>query len=164
MYYCCILQSTLYSNKELSGFKLSSPVIPLQWPLCLVSIDLAPRSHIHLFTLLTTITASSLRSRMASLVASRNVTLWALYYIFMALYYLLGIKIQHLLSCGLPYIMYILLILVIILHLPTVVEKQGKFGGFDSCYWPSNLTQIGFNSSVNQPVWPWNLMNNLEKH
>ena len=112
------------------------------WPLCLVSIDLAPRGHIHLFTLHTTITATSLRSRMASLVASRNVTFWALYCIFIPLYYLLDIKIQHLPSCGLPYIMYILLILVIILHLPTVVEKQGKSGGFDSCYWPSNLTQL----------------------
>ena len=36
--------------------------------------------------------------------------------------------------------------------------KQGKSEGFDSCDRPSNLTQIGFKSSIFQPVWPWNLM------
>ena len=41
--------------------------------------------------------------------------------------------------------------------------KQGKSEGFDSCDRPSNLTQIGFKSSIFQSVWPWNLMNNLEK-
>ena len=30
--------------------------------------------------------------------------------------------------------------------------------GFDSCDRPSNLTQIGFKSSIFQPVWPWYLM------
>ena len=38
------------------------------------------------------------------------------------------------------------------------IDKQGKSEGFDSCDWPSNLTQIGFKSSIFQPVWPWNLM------
>ena len=37
-------------------------------------------------------------------------------------------------------------------------EKQGKSEGIDSCDRPSNLTQIGFKSSIFQPVWPWNLM------
>ena len=37
-------------------------------------------------------------------------------------------------------------------------KKQGKSEGFDSCDRPSNLTQIGFKSSIFQPVWPWNLM------
>ena len=37
-------------------------------------------------------------------------------------------------------------------------EKQGNSAGFDSCDWPSNLTQIRFKSSIYQPVWPWNLM------
>ena len=37
-------------------------------------------------------------------------------------------------------------------------SEQGKSEGFDSCDWPSNLTQIGFESSIFQPVWPLNLM------
>ena len=32
--------------------------------------------------------------------------------------------------------------------------KNGKSEGFDSCDRPSNLTQIGFKSSIFQPVWP----------
>ena len=43
------------------------------------------------------------------------------------------------------------------------IPSQGKSEGFDSCGWPSNLTQIGLKSSINQLVWPWNLMNDLEK-
>ena len=31
-------------------------------------------------------------------------------------------------------------------------KNQGKSEGFDSCYRPSNLTQIGFKSSIFQPV------------
>ena len=34
--------------------------------------------------------------------------------------------------------------------------KQDKSEGFDSCDWPSNLTQNGFKSSIFQPAWPWN--------
>ena len=43
--------------------------------------------------------------------------------------------------------------------------KQGKSQGFDSCDKPtgSNLTQIGFKSSIFQPAWPWNLMDDLAK-
>ena len=41
--------------------------------------------------------------------------------------------------------------------------KQGKSEGSDSCDRPSNLTQIGFKSSIFQPVWPWNLMDDLKK-
>ena len=41
--------------------------------------------------------------------------------------------------------------------------KQGKSEGFDSCDWPSNLTQIGLKSSTFQPVWPWKLMDDLEQ-
>ena len=41
-------------------------------------------------------------------------------------------------------------------------RKQGKSEGFDSCD-RLNPNQIGFKSSINQPVWPWNLMNDLEK-
>ena len=41
--------------------------------------------------------------------------------------------------------------------------KQGKSGGFDSCDRPSNLTQIRFKSSIFQPVWPWKLIDDLEK-
>ena len=33
-------------------------------------------------------------------------------------------------------------------------HQQGKSEGFDSCDRPSNLTQIGFESSIFQPVWP----------
>ena len=40
---------------------------------------------------------------------------------------------------------------------------QGKSEGFDSCDRPSNLTQIGFESSIFQPVWPLNLMDDPEK-
>ena len=41
--------------------------------------------------------------------------------------------------------------------------EQGKSEGFDSCDRPSNLTQIGFKSSIFQPVWPWNLMDDPKK-
>ena len=41
--------------------------------------------------------------------------------------------------------------------------QQGKSEGFDSCDRPSNLTQIGFESSIFQPVWPWNLMDDPQK-
>ena len=41
--------------------------------------------------------------------------------------------------------------------------QQGKSEGFDSCNRPSNLTQIGFKSSIFQPVWPWNLMDDPNK-
>ena len=41
--------------------------------------------------------------------------------------------------------------------------KQGKSEGFDSCDSPSNVTKIGFKSSIFQPMWPWNLMDDLEK-
>ena len=40
--------------------------------------------------------------------------------------------------------------------------KQDKSEGFDSCDRPSNL-KLGFKSSIFQPVWPWNLMDDLEK-
>ena len=43
------------------------------------------------------------------------------------------------------------------------MPSQGKSDGFDSCDWPSNLTQIGLKSPINQPVWPWNLTNDLKK-
>ena len=43
-------------------------------------------------------------------------------------------------------------------------DKQGKSEGFDSCDRPRNLTQIGLKSSIFQPVWPWNLMDDLEKN
>ena len=46
----------------------------------------------------------------------------------------------------------------------STVFEQGKSEGFDSCDWPSNLTQIGFKSSIFQPVWPWKLMDDPEKH
>ena len=49
------------------------------------------------------------------------------------------------------------------LHFITKETKQGKSEGFDSCDQPSNLTQIGFNSLIFQPVWPWNLMDDLKK-
>ena len=41
--------------------------------------------------------------------------------------------------------------------------KQGKSEGFDSCDRPSNLAQIWSKSSIFQPVWPWNLMDDLGK-
>ena len=44
------------------------------------------------------------------------------------------------------------------------VSKQGKSEGFDSCDRPSNLTQIGFKSSIFQPVGPWNLMDDPKKN
>ena len=47
------------------------------------------------------------------------------------------------------------------LHL--LPSEQGKFEGFDSCDRPSNLTEIGFESSIFQPVWPLNLMDDREK-
>ena len=44
----------------------------------------------------------------------------------------------------------------------TLGLKQGKFEGFDSCDRPSNRAQIWPESSIFQPAWPWNLMDNLE--
>ena len=41
--------------------------------------------------------------------------------------------------------------------------QQGKSEGFDSCDRPSNLTQIGVNSLIFQPMWSWNLMDDPEK-
>ena len=41
--------------------------------------------------------------------------------------------------------------------------KQGKSEGFDSCDQPCNLTQMGFKPSIFQPLWPWSLMDDLEK-
>ena len=51
-----------------------------------------------------------------------------------------------------------------ILHITRKRKKeQGKSEGFDSCDRPSNLTQIGFKSSIFQPMWPLNLMNDIKK-
>ena len=47
------------------------------------------------------------------------------------------------------------------IYAPTT--EQGKSEGFDSCDRSSNLTQIGFKSSIFQPVWPWNLMDDPKK-
>ena len=44
----------------------------------------------------------------------------------------------------------------------TIRTKQGKSEGFDSCDRPSNLAQIWSKSSIFQPVWPWNLIDDLE--
>ena len=41
--------------------------------------------------------------------------------------------------------------------------EQGKSEGFDSCDRPCNLYQIWSKSSIFQPVWPWNFMNDVEK-
>ena len=41
--------------------------------------------------------------------------------------------------------------------------KQGKSEGFDNCDRPSNLAQIWSKSSIFQPVWPWNFMDDLGK-
>ena len=43
-------------------------------------------------------------------------------------------------------------------------KKQGKSEGFDSCDRPSNFTQVGFKSSIFQPVWPWNLIDDLKNN
>ena len=42
-------------------------------------------------------------------------------------------------------------------------KKKGKSEGFDSCDRPSNLTEIGFESLISQPVWPRNLMDDPEQ-
>ena len=44
------------------------------------------------------------------------------------------------------------------------IVKQGKSEGFDSCDRPSNLTRSAFKSSIFQPAWPWNLMQNNRPH
>ena len=44
-----------------------------------------------------------------------------------------------------------------------VIDEQDKSEGFYSCNRPSNLTQIWFKSSIFQPVWPWNLMDDPKK-
>ena len=55
-----------------------------------------------------------------------------------------------------------------IVHYPNfpriqIDSKQGKSEWFDSCDRPSNLTQIEFKSSIFQPVWPWDLMDDPKK-
>ena len=40
--------------------------------------------------------------------------------------------------------------------------QQGKSEGFDSCERPSNL-KLDSNRQFFPPVWPWNLMEDLEK-
>ena len=49
------------------------------------------------------------------------------------------------------------------LHQSDRLKQQGKSEGFDSCDRPSNLTLIGFKSSIFQPLWPWNLMDDPPK-
>ena len=44
------------------------------------------------------------------------------------------------------------------------IKKQDKYDGLDNCERPCNLTQTGFKSSIFQPMWPWNFMDDLEKH
>ena len=41
--------------------------------------------------------------------------------------------------------------------------KQGKSEGFDRCDRPRNHTQIRVKSSIFQPMWSWNLMDDPEK-
>ena len=48
-------------------------------------------------------------------------------------------------------------------NISNVNFTSNKFEGFDSCDRPSNLTHFGFKSSTFQPVWPWNLMDDLKK-
>ena len=50
-----------------------------------------------------------------------------------------------------------------ILDISDLYLERGKSEGFDSCNQPSNLTQIGLKSLIFQPVWPWKLMDHLEK-
>ena len=45
----------------------------------------------------------------------------------------------------------------------TDIIKEDKSEGFNSYDRPSNITQIGFKSSIFQPVWPWNFMEDIEK-
>ena len=51
----------------------------------------------------------------------------------------------------------------LIKELDVIVHKQDKSEGFDTCDRPSNPTQTGFKSSIFQPVWPWNLIDDPEK-
>ena len=72
--------------------------------------------------------------------------------------------------CFILYLMYSLLINTpipiltnLLMQLKQMVYHQGKSEGFDSCDWPSNLAQIEFKLSIFQPVWPWNLMDDLKQ-
>ena len=60
---------------------------------------------------------------------------------------------------------YYLFVVVLFRHVleNRVYAQQGKSEEFDSYDRPSNLTQIGFKSSIFQPVWPWNLIDDPEK-
>ena len=63
-----------------------------------------------------------------------------------------------------PYGSNLLLCVKVKLHpYGTIIYEQGKSEGFGSCDRPSNLAQIWSKSSIFQPVWPWNLMNDLGK-
>ena len=42
-------------------------------------------------------------------------------------------------------------------------NKQGKSEGVDNCDQPSNLIQTLFKLLIFQPIWPRNLMDDLEK-
>ena len=52
----------------------------------------------------------------------------------------------------------------VFLRHPQLDTGQGKSEGFDSCDRPSNVTQTEFDSLIFRPVWPWNLMDDLENH
>ena len=41
--------------------------------------------------------------------------------------------------------------------------KQGKYEGFDRWDRSSNLSQIGSKLSIFQPMWPWNMKDDLDK-
>ena len=58
-----------------------------------------------------------------------------------------------------------LITLTIFLHKTLALKsvKRGKSEGFDCCDRPSNLTQIGFKSSLFQFVWSWNFIDDTEK-
>ena len=45
----------------------------------------------------------------------------------------------------------------------STLQLSRQIWGFDSWYRHSNLAQIGSKSSIFWPVWPWNLMDDLEK-
>ena len=46
----------------------------------------------------------------------------------------------------------------------SMMNWQGNFGNCDNTDRPSNLTQIRFELSVLRPVWPWNLIDDLENN
>ena len=71
---------------------------------------------------------------------------------------------QHLLITKISNVIYLSTYVMKLIYNWVLLIIQGKSEGFDSCDPPSNFTQIGFKLSIFQPVWPWNLLDDVKNN